>query len=144
MLGRRVTILTITVLGLGLVFSGISSSKAQSLPSEKDLVGTWDIKDKASDSRIGTIEFLQNGQFKLEVKQGNGSKTFPASPKAKWKLTGANLMVAYDPNGRGKQVYMRGKINLWTKVDQAATFELPLRETNELPVREGAVLILDK
>ena len=39
---------------------------------------------------------------------------------------------------------MRGKIDHWTKNEQSAFFELPLREVNRLPVKEGDVLILDK
>jgi hypothetical protein len=56
----------------------------------------------------------------------------------------ANLRVVYDPSGRGKQVYMRGKIAIWTKNNQGAFFELALREVDRLPVKEVDVLVLDK
>src|SRR5688500_18026582 len=114
---------TAILLVVAAVLVGATPAPAQNLPTEKDLVGTWDIKLKKTNTKIATIELMQNGQFKLVV----GMKTFPAAMPTKWKLDGANFQAVYESTRNGRtatQVYMRGKIDNWTRNDKDAFFEL--------------------
>ena len=80
----------------------------------------------------------------VSVSKGNSTTRYPATPKARWEIDGAGFRVVYDPDGRGKQVYLRGRIDNWTKNNTGAFFELLLREVIRWPVKEGDVLILER
>jgi hypothetical protein len=139
--GRKAS--AILLLAVTAALAWVTPAQAQ-LPTAEDLIGaTWNIKDKKTNTKIATLELLKNGQFEMVVGKGNTTR-YPANPKAIWEINGATFRVVYDPAGRGKQVYIRGKISNWTKKGNDAFFELTLDEVNRLPAKEGDVLILDK
>ena len=132
---RRTT--TAILLSMAALLASKTNCPAQ-MPA--DLVGKWDIKD-GKGNKIATLDLRENGQFEMKV----GNTTFRATPIATWEFDkDGNLHVVYDPNGRGKQVYIFGKIKKWTVKDKTAVFELTLREVARIPAKEGDVITFEK
>ncbi|HLW66527.1 MAG TPA: hypothetical protein VKS79_14530 [Gemmataceae bacterium] len=128
------------VLAFASALTATNRLPAQQPITAKDLIGTWKIKNDAGGKKIGTLELRKNGEFQLTV----GSTSYNTDSTTKWEFDSKDLKISFAPTSTNTVILMRGKVDHYLQEGKKVSFEFTLKEANRMPVKAGAMLILER